>query len=73
MSKPPCYACRGKGMTTKPCTNTKEWVQVVACRKCGRFQTNLEAARWYFNKPKVVWLFDVIAIVVMEDDRVPNR
>lgn len=73
MSKAPCFHCRNKGMATKPCTNTKEWVQVVACRHCGRFTTDLEAARWYFNKPKVVEFDGAIAIVVREADCASGR
>lgn len=69
MSKAPCFQCRGKGMTTKPCMNTKEWVQVKVCLKCSRFETDLEAARWYYNKPKVVQLDEIIGIIVREDDK----
>lgn len=73
MSKAPCFYCRGKGMTTKPCLNTKERVQVVACSKCCRFKTDLEAANWYYNKPRVVKLDEIICIVVRPDDLVEGR
>lgn len=70
MSKAPCFDCKNRGFTVKPCTNTKEWVQVVTCGRCGRFKTDLEAANRYFNRPKVIELFGVIAIVVKPDDRI---
>lgn len=73
MSEPPCFHCRNKGMTLKSCPNTKEWVQVIVCEHCDRFTTNLEAARWYFNKPKVVELDEIIGIIVRVDDRIDGR
>lgn len=60
-------------MTTKPCLNTKDWVQVKLCTKCNRFTTDLEAARWYYNKPKVVQLDEIIGIVVRLDDLLGDR
>jgi len=69
MSKPPCTWCRNQGMTIKPCINSIEWVQVIRCSRCGRFQTDLEAANWHFNRPKVVKFDGAIAIVAKETDR----
>jgi hypothetical protein len=48
-------------------------VQVKACPKCGRFATDKEAAEWYYNKPKVVKLDEIIGIVVKVDDLVGGR
>jgi hypothetical protein len=60
-------------MTTKPCLNSKEWVQVKRCEKCERFETDLEAAEWYYNKFKAVLLDEIIGIVVKVDDLVGGR
>ena len=73
MSKPPCFHCRGKGMTTKPCLNTKEWVQVKRCEKCGRFETDKEAADWYYEKLTVVQLDEIVGIVVQPTDLMGGR
>ena len=69
MSKPPCSHCRAKGAVFLP-TLTQGWVQVVACPHCQKFSTDLEAARWFFKKPKVLQLDDLIQVVASEGDRI---
>jgi len=67
--KRPCAKCRNRGAVFKPTRNSNDWQQVIACDRCNRFRTDLEAARWYYKQPKVVEFDEAIAVVGEEKDR----
>lgn len=69
MAKRPCATCKGLGAALerfKPGT-----VRVRYCKRCGRWQTDLQAARGLFRRWRCVWLPPgEIGVLVYENDRV---